>query len=341
MLKFSNPYMFWYLFGLIPLAVLMIIILRWKKQRIRQHFNSSNLDTIIPFLSYSKWIIKQCLIMVAFVLLIFTLARPKFGSKVRMTRSVGIDLVIAVDVSTSMLCEDIKPNRIESTKDAVAAFLEKLNGDRVGLVAFAGEADVLVEMTNDYAAIKNMLSALHPSMFGTQGTSISKAIDIGLTAFPKDIKSAGAIILLTDGEDHEGELESTIKKAKDRGIHIFTVGIGTAAGGPIPLYDQNGRLKGNKYDNFDKEIITKSNPDLLSDIAVKGNGKYYSGEDPLTALMEINTELRKLERTEFENKNEEGLEERFQWVLIFVITLLIVELLYSEKRGKWLKKMDI
>lgn len=305
------------------------------------HFNKQHLGVLIPHLSYGKWLFRYVLVGFTFCLLIISLARPKFGPKMRMTKSVGVDLVIAVDVSTSMLCEDIKPSRLESTKDAIAAFLEKLKGDRVGLVAFAGEADVMVEMTNDYAAIKNMLSGLHPSMFGTQGTSLSKAIDISLTSFPKNLKSAGAIVILTDGEDHEGELDKMISKARKKNIHIYTVGIGTANGGPIPVYDENGNFRGNKLDTHDKEIITKSNPELLNDIAQKGGGKYYAVEDPLTALMEINKELRTLERSEFESKNEDGLEDRYQWILIFVITLLLIELLYTDKKGKWLKKMDV
>jgi Ca-activated chloride channel family protein len=208
-------------------------------------------------------------------------------------------------------------------------------------VAFAGQADLLVEMTNDYAAIRNMLSGVHPSMFGTQGTSLSEAIRVSLMAFPDNMKSAGAIILLTDGEDHEGELDNMIKKANKKGINIFTIGIGTNAGGPIPLYDAQGILKGYKSDNNNQQITTKSNPQLLEDIARKGKGTYYKGEDPLTALMDINRELRKLEKETFESKNEEGLEEQFQWILIFVVILLFVEVFYTNKKGKLLKKIDV
>ncbi len=341
MLKFSNAYIFWAMLGVLILLGLVIFRYAWRKRKIKKHFADQNIKSIIPEISLGRWIFRYILVSLIFLLIVLTLTRPKFGPKVRMTKSTGIDLVLAIDVSNSMLCQDIKPNRLESTKDAVAAFLEKLGGDRVGLVAFAGQADLLVEMTNDYAAIKNMLPGVQPSMFGTQGTSLSKAIEISLMAFPNDMKSAGAIILLTDGEDHEGDLDKMIAKARKKDIHIYTIGVGTANGGPIPIYDANGSLRGNKLDTYDKEIITKANPQLLSDIAKKGGGTYYSGEDPLTALIDINKELRKLEKETFESKNEEGLEDQYQWILIFVIILLVLELFYSDKRGKLLKKIDV
>jgi Ca-activated chloride channel family protein len=341
MLKFSHPYMFWFLFGVIFIFGLVIMRYIWRKKKIRNNFAAKNITEVIPELSFGRWIFRYILLSAAFILIVLTLTEPKFGPKVRMTKSSGIDLVIAIDVSTSMLCEDIQPNRLERTKDAVAAFLEKLKGDRVGLVAFAGQADLLVESTNDYAAIKNMLAGVGPGMFGTQGTSLSEAIRVSLKAFPKNMKSAGAIIILTDGEDHEGQLDDMISKANSRGVNIFTIGIGTNAGGPIPIRDADGNLIQNKKDDQGQEIITKSNPELLADIAKKGKGSYYKGEDPLSALLDINKELRKLEKQVYESKNEEGLEEQFQWILIFVIILLFGEVFYTNKRSKLLKKIDV
>ena len=186
-----------------------------------------------------------------------------------------------------------------------------------------------------------MLAGVNPSMFGTQGTSISEALKVSLKAFPDKMKNAGAIILLTDGEDHEGALDDMINKANKKGINIFTIGIGTNAGGPIPLYDSEGTFKGNKQDNSNKEVITRANPQLMEDIAKKGKGTYYKGEDPLSALLDINKELRKLEKETFESKNEEGLEEQFQWILILVILFMFGEIFYTDKKGKLLKKMDV
>ena len=333
--------MFYALFGVIFIIGMALLRFVWKKRRLKQHFAKGNLKEVVPQLSFGRWMFRYIMLSVIFVLVVLTLTRPKFGPKVRMTKSTGIDLVLAIDVSTSMLCEDIKPNRLERTKDAIAAFLEKLRGDRISLVAFAGQADILVEMTNDYAAVKNMLAGVHPSMFGTQGTSLSEAIRVSLEAFPDKMKTAGAIVILTDGEDHEGELDAMIAKANKKGINIFTIGIGTNSGGPIPMYDANGTLVGYKQDSYNKEVITKANPQLLEDIAKKGKGNYYKGEDPLSALMEINRELRKLEKETFESKNEEGLEEQFQWILIFVIILMVVEIYYTDKKGKLLKKLDV
>ena len=333
--------MFWCLLGVCFLVGLVVLRLVWRKRKLRRFFAEKNIPAVIPDLSFGRWIFRYIMISVIFILIVVALARPKFGPKVRMTKSTGIHLVIAIDVSTSMLCQDIQPNRLERTKDAVAAFLEKLRGDQVALVAFAGQADLLVEMTNDYAAIRNMLAGVQPSMFGTQGTSISEAIKTSLMAFPKNMKTAGAIILLTDGEDHEGQLDEMISRANSKGVHLFTIGIGTNAGGPIPLYDAQGNFRGNKMDDKNQEIITRANPELLEGIAKKGKGTYYKGEDPLTALMDINRELRKLEKETFESKNEEGLEEQFQWILIFVIILLSVELFYTDKKGKLLKKIDV
>lgn len=341
MLKFSNPYMFYALFGVIFIIGLAALRYFWKRKRLKQHFSKNNLKELAPQLSFGRWIFRYIMLSVIFILVVLTLTRPKFGPKVRMTKSTGIDIVLAIDVSTSMLCEDIKPNRLERTKDAIAAFMEKLRGDRVSLVAFAGQADILVELTNDYAAIRNMLAGVNPSMFGTQGTSLSEAIKVSLGAFPDKMKSAGAIVILTDGEDHEGQLDAMIDMANRKGINIFTIGIGTNAGGPIPLYDSNGILQGYKQDSQNNQVITKANPQLLEDIAKKGKGNYYKGEDPLSALVEINRELRKLEKETYESKNEEGLEEQFQWILIFVIILMVVEIYYTDKKGKLLKKLDV
>lgn len=341
MLKFSNLYIFWFLLGAVFIMGLVLLRFFWRKKRIKKHFSAPVFNQVVPDISLGKWIFRYVILSSIFVLIVLTLTRPKFGPKVRMTKSTGIDLVVAIDVSTSMLCEDIKPNRLERTKDAIAAFMEKLQGDRVGLVAFAGQADLLVEMTNDYAAIRNMLAGVNPSMFGTQGTSISEALKVSLKAFPDKMKNAGAIILLTDGEDHEGALDDMINKANKKGINIFTIGIGTNAGGPIPLYDSEGNFKGNKQDNSNKEVITRANPQLMEDIAKKGKGTYYKGEDPLSALLDINRELRKLEKETFESKNEEGLEEQFQWILILVILFMFGEIFYTDKKGKLLKKMDV
>ena len=341
MLKFSNLYIFWFLLGTLFIVGLVILRYIWKRRKIKKYFSEKNVVTIIPELSFGRWVFRYIILLTVFVLIVLTLTRPRFGPKVRMTKSTGIDIVLAIDVSTSMLCQDIKPNRLERTKDAVAAFLEKLGGDRVGLVAFAGQADLIVEMTNDYAAVRNMLAGVNPAMFGTQGTSLSEAIRVSLMAFPKDLKTAGAIILLTDGEDHEGALDDMISKANRKGINIFTIGIGTNSGGTIPLYNEQGIQVGNKQDDHNQEIITRANPQLLEDIAKKGKGTYYKGDDPLAALLDINKELRKLEKESFESKNEEGLEEQFQWILIFAIILLFIELFYTNKRSKLLKKMDV
>jgi Ca-activated chloride channel family protein len=333
--------MFYALFGVIFIIGLAVLRIVWRRKRLKQYFAKNNLKEVAPHLSFGRWIFRYIMLSVIFILVVLTLARPKFGPKVRMTKSTGIDIVLAIDVSTSMLCEDIKPNRLERTKDAIAAFMEKLRGDRISLVAFAGQADILVEMTNDYAAVRNMLAGVHPSMFGTQGTSLSEAIRVSLEAFPDKMKTAGAIVLLTDGEDHEGELDAMIEKANRKGINIFTIGIGTNSGGNIPIYDSYGTLTGYKLDSHNQEVITKANPQLLEDIAKKGKGNYYKGEDPLSALIEINHELRKLEKETFESKNEEGLEEQFQWILIFVIILMVIEIYYTDKKGKLLKKLDV
>jgi len=333
--------MFYALFGVIFIIGLAVLRYFWKRERLKKYFSKNNLKEVVPQLSFGRWIFRYIMLSVIFILVVLTLTRPKFGPKVRMTKSTGIDIVLAIDVSTSMLCEDIRPNRLERTKDAIAAFMEKLRGDRISLVAFAGQADILVEMTNDYAAVRNMLAGVHPSMFGTQGTSLSEAIRVSLAAFPDKMKSAGAIVILTDGEDHEGQLDAMIDKANRKGINIFTIGIGTNSGGPIPIYDSNGILKGYKQDYKNNQVITKANPQLLEDIAKKGKGNYYKGEDPLSALIEINRELRKLEKETFESKNEEGLEEQFQWILFFVIILMIVEIYYTNKKGKLLKKLDV
>lgn len=341
MLKFSYPYMFWFMFGVIPIAALVILRYVKRKHLYARFFNPSNIKTVLPDLSFKKWLFRYLIISIIYVLIVATLTGPKSGTRVMMTKSLGMDIVLAIDVSNSMMADDLKPNRLEHTKDAISAFLEQLRGDRVGLVSFAGAADLTVELTTDYAAIKNVLPGVIPQMFGNQGTSLSEAIRVSLLAFPDKMKSAGAIIILTDGEDHEGNLDKMIRRANKKGIKIYTIGIGSPDGAKIPIYNDKGIVTGYRLDNHDNVITTKANPVLLKDIAEKGKGSYHSGENPLAALSTINNELRTFEREVYERKNDDGLKPQFQWVLIFVVILMLLEIIYSDKRGKILRKLDI
>lgn len=341
MLKFSNAYLFWLL--LIAVVWFGVTVLQWiqKRNKLQKLFNESVIEKVVPHYSFGKYFFRIILITLAIIFIIITLARPKFGAKVQMLKSVGVDMVIAMDVSNSMMAQDISPNRLERTKDAISAFLDKLNGDRVAFVAFAGKADIIVEMTIDYAAVKNSVSVASPDMFATQGTSMSEALRVSLLAFPEDLKSAGAIILLTDGEDHEGAIEEQLNQCNKKGITVYTVAIGTEKGGPIPFYDHTGVLKGYKTDASNQPVITAANRALLQDMATKGKGKFYAEDDPLTSLLAIQKELSVLEKTAYENKNEDGLAEQFQWILILVIFILVLEVFYSNKKGRTLKKIDL
>lgn len=340
MIYFSNSIFFWGLL-IIPFWILaLVFFLRWKKKTMLKFASANLLDLMFPQYSKGKIVAKHILFTISFALLIIVLARPRMGMKVQEVLTEGADIVIALDVSNSMLAEDLKPNRLERAKQAINVLLDQLTSDRIGLVVFAGTARKQIPITIDYATAKMTIQTISTDDINTQGTSLSAALEMAISTLPEERKGSGAIILISDGEDHEGQALEIAKTAREQQIFIHTIGIGSPQGVPIPVYE-NGHLKGYKTDKNNQTVITKLNENMLKQLAAEGGGIYVKGNNPTLALNQIKKEIDHMEKQVVTMKRHEDGEERFQWILIFAILLLIIEIILGEKAIGLMSRMDM
>jgi len=295
---------------------------------------------LIPLKSIAKLNLKFILKIFAILFLIIGLANPQVGTKIEEVKQVGIDVFILLDVSLSMKAEDIKPNRLEKAKHDIARLIQKLKGDRIGLIVFSGDAYVQFPLTTDYAAANLFLSAVDVTTVPQPGTSIAKAIKMAIQSFKAKEATQKAIIVITDGEDHEGETEAIAKKAADMGIRIYSIGLGSPAGAPIPLYSNSGKRIGFKKDKRGEPVLTKLDEAILQKIASATNGKYYRGSTTQDELNLIYSDLSKIEQTEFGVKKITDYEDRFYYFIAVTFLLLIVESFISSNKSKLLSKFE-
>lgn len=340
MISFSNSFMFWGLLEVPVWVFLLVLFLRWKKKSMLKFATAQLQHTMFPQFSKGKIIAKHILFIISYALLIIVLARPRMGMKVQEVKTEGADIVIALDVSNSMLAEDLKPNRLERAKQAISVLLDQLKGDRIGLVVFAGTARKQIPITIDYATAKMTVQTISPDDVNTQGTSLSAALEMAINTLPEERKGSGAIILISDGEDHEGQALEIAQHAKEKQIYIHTVGIGSPQGVPIPVYE-NGQLKGYKTDKNNQTVITKLNEAMLQQLAAAGGGIYVKGNNPTAALDQIKKEIDRMEKQVVAMKRHEDGEDRFQWILIFAILLLGIEIMLGEKASGLMNRIDM
>lgn len=278
--------------------------------------------------------------MTGYAFLVIALANPQIGSKLIEGERKGIDLVIALDVSTSMLAKDIEPSRLERSKQSISRLIDQLGNDRIGIVVFAGQAYVQLPITTDYAAAKMFLSAINTNIVPVQGTAIGAAIELSAKSFDNETHSK-AIIIITDGENHEDDPVKQAKTASDQGINIFTVGMGLPEGAPIPDYDSYNRQTGFKKDKQGNTVVTRLNEGMLQQIAAAGNGIYVRANNTQVGLNKIFDEISKLEKTEFESKIFSDYESRFHYFIALSLLFLILEILIFERKNKWLRKIKL
>lgn len=340
MLKFGATYMFYFL-GIVPvLFLLYFLFMAQKRKQTKAIVDKELFPKVVPNWSRSKILLRYILWSLVASSLVITLAQPKFGLRLKKATVASADFVIALDISNSMLAEDLRPNRLARAKQAISGLLDKLKGDRVGLVIFAGAADVQSSVTNDYATIKMLLPSFSTNTISAQGTALASAIQLSMDALPKERKGAAAIVLLTDGEDHEGAAVEAATKARQNNIIVHTIGVGSETGAPIPIY-KNNVVADYFKDRNGEVVISKLNEASLQEIAKAGGGIYLRGSNPATALETVYKEIQKMEKQVSESNNFEGLDDKFQYPLFFAFLLLIVELLISDKANKLLKKIDI
>lgn len=339
-LRFEHPeYLYWLL--VIPVLIAIYIFIRIiNKRQFKKFADNKFLGFLIPLASRARSNTKFVLFILVITLGIFAAANLQTGSKMEEVKREGIDMFFCIDISNSMNAEDIAPNRLERSKQAINNIINQLRGDRIGIIVFAGNAYVQLPITTDYAAAKLFLSTINTSLIPSQGTEIGSAINLAVKSFGNS-ENSKAIIVISDGEDHEnGDAVKAAQEAAKLGIKIYTIGMGLEDGAPIPLYNQYGKRTGYKKDREGNIVITKLDDNMLRQIAEIGDGIYRRASNSNVGLDEIIDEINKAEKTEIDSKVFTDYEDQFQWFLGAAIILLIMEILISSGKKEWESKFN-
>lgn len=326
---------FLYGFGLVPLLIFIYILSRnWRKRRLNAVGDADLVSRLVNDASSFKPLLKFALMIFAFSAILLAIANPQIGSKLEKVKREGIEIMLAVDISNSMLSDDIKPSRLDRTKQSIQQLIDKLENDRIGIVIFAGKSFLQLPLTSDYSSAKLLTSTLSPELITTQGTAIGAAIDLCSESFSQSEKHNRTIILLTDGENHEDDALAAAERAKEKGIVIHSVGMGSIDGGPIPI-EQNDVRVGFRKDGDGNVIITKLNSSALEQIASSTGGKFIRASSTELDLTELLKELLKLDKEEFDSKVFTDYDSKFQIFILIALFFLVVELILSERRNKF------
>ncbi len=333
---------YFYLLGIIPVLVMLYLIHQlWRRRAQRRFAEARLLRRLAPDRSFFKPQLKFLLLLGGLTLLVVGLVNPKMGTKLETVKREGVDIVFAVDVSKSMLAEDIAPNRLEKAKRLVSEIINELASDRVGIIAYAAQAYPQLPITTDYGAAKMFLQSMNTDMLSSQGTAIGQAIDLAATYFDDEQQTNRVLFIVSDGEDHsEGGMAEAVEKAIEQGIRIYTIGVGTSKGAPIPI-KRNGVLESLKKDNQGEVVITRLNEEVLSEIASEGNGEYLDGTNTADAVAFISETLQQMDKMEFEAKQFAEFKDQFQWFLGGALLLLFLDIFVLERKTSWLRKLDL
>ncbi len=333
MFRFANIQLL-HLLWLIPaLVIFYTLVFKAKKAALKRFGNLELMKKLAENTGRGRQIAKVFMIIAAVAFIILALARPQIGTKMEEVKREGVDVFIAIDVSLSMLAQDIAPSRLTKAKHEVESLINRLQGDRVGLIAFAGTAFVQCPLTLDYGAAKLFLDILDPSLIPTPGTAIGAAIQKAIESFDQKERKHKVLVLITDGEDHEGDVMKWAEEAERQGIVIYTVGIGSPKGDPIPMGSDVDAGRGFKKDRDGQVVITKLDEVTLEKIALQTNGKYYRATSGEEELKKIYAEIEKMEKKELGSMRFSQFEDRFQYLLIIGIVLLTLEVIIPERRN--------
>ncbi|MBF8294808.1 MAG: hypothetical protein HW389_1353 [Bacteroidetes bacterium] len=338
MLRFAHPDYLWALLAIPLLALGFFLLHRWRRVLLRRFVSEPLISQLAPDASTAKRTVKQALLLLSFACLIIAAANPQVGTRLEEVKREGIDLFIALDVSLSMKAEDIRPSRLEKAKRDVSDLLRKLEGDRVGLIVFAGEAFVQFPLTADYSAADLFINAVDVEAVPIPGTMIGSAIEVALKSFRKDLPTQKAIVVVSDGENTEGDITGAVDRARKEGVRVFAIGMGTPDGNPIPLYGATGERTDYKHDRAGNIVLTKLDESALQQIALTTGGSYRRATNAGNEIDEIHKELAALQKTEMGSLQVTGFEDQFHYPLTLAIILLLIELLLSERRGKLLTR---
>ena len=337
MFRFEDPIYLWLLVLIPILALVRFISYRNQRKRLRKFGDPSLLKELMPDVSRFRPSVKFWVLLGALALLIVMLARPQLGTKISHEKRVGIETIIAIDISNSMLAEDVIPSRLDRSKMMVENLVDHFTNDKIGLIVFAGDAFVQLPITSDYVSAKMFLSSINPSMMATQGTDIARAIEMATHSFTQEEGIGKAIIVITDGEDHEGGALEAAEAAKDEGMRVYVLGVGSVNGAPIPISGTGDYMK----DRAGNTVMSALNEDMCKQVAQAGGGAYIHVENNSAAQQQLDRELDKLSKKETSTTVYSEYDEQFQAVGILVLLLLIIEICILDRRNPLLKRISL
>jgi Ca-activated chloride channel family protein len=340
MLRFAHIEYLWGLV-LIPVFILLFIaVSAWKAKAVKSLGDRNVVNLMIPDVSFSRPWLKFILFAIAFGLLVIGAADPQLGSRMEEEKRKSADLMILLDVSNSMLSQDLAPNRLENAKRALAQLIDNLHGDRIGLIVFAGDAYVQMPITTDYSAAKLFLNTINTNMVPTQGTAIGAAIDLGMKSFDFKNGTGKAMIIITDGENHEDDAVAAAKNATDKDVTVHVIGVGSPEGAPIPIY-RNGKQEGFHTDSTGKSVVSKLDENMGKEIAAAGNGAYVRATNANSGLSIVMGQIDKIQRKTVDTKSFKDFEDRFQYFLVIAFLLLVVEFFISNRKSQRLSNLKL
>lgn len=340
MYQLEQPIYFYVLFAIPVILVLFIGVLLWRKNLQRKFADTSLFSKLAPNKSTFKPILKVVVLCLAVACLSFGLVNPKIGTKLETVKREGVDLVFALDVSKSMVAEDIAPNRIEKSKQLITQIINSLAGDRIGIIGYAGSAFPQVPITTDFSSAKLFLNSMNTDMVSSQGTAITEAIQLAETYYDDEDQVNRVLVIISDGEDHEGNVTEMAEAAAEKGIKIYTIGVGTLAGGPIPI-KRNGVLQYYKKDQNNEQVITRLGEETLREIAEEADGEYIDGSNTKEVVETIKAILSGMNKKEFEAKQFTDFKDQFQWFLGGALFLLLLDVFLLERKTAWLQKLNL
>jgi Ca-activated chloride channel homolog len=340
MIKFAHPEYLIYLLALPLVAALLVFLWMRAKKRMKTFADISSLNKMISGRSRVKFWLRGSIYLLALAMLIIGMANPQIGTKYEEVTRTGIDLIVAIDVSNSMLAQDIKPSRIDAAKRELNTLIGNLKGDRIGIIVFAGSAYTHLPLTSDYSAAQLLSDVIYTGIAPKAGTSIASAIELARESFKNEDGKYKAMVIITDGENHEDNPFDVAEEAADEGITVHTIGMGSTEGAPIPTM-RDGRVTGQKRDREGNTVITRLDADALQKIADATGGTFTRASNAQDNLGAVFTEIEKMEKKDFGSKEFTAHEDRFQFLLAAGILLLILELIISEKRNRFLSRFAL
>ncbi|MDL2251310.1 VWA domain-containing protein [Odoribacter sp. OttesenSCG-928-J03] len=328
-----------YLLAIIPLLLLFhIVMINKKKKAISEFGNPETIYPLMPLISLKRETWKFSLIMLSLIFLIFAAAGPQFGSKLQQVKKQGVEIIIALDVSNSMMAQDIKPNRLERAKMAISRMIEKLSNDKVGLVVFAGDAYVQLPITTDYSSARLFLSGINTDIVPVQGTAIGAAIDVAVKSFTPETETSKAIIVITDGENHQDDAITAAKNAREKGIYIHTIGMGMEQGAPIPEKGTPGEFM---KDGTGNVVVSKLDEQTLKAISQAGEGLYIRASNSDVGLTTLLDEVNRMEKSLLEERVYSDYAEKYQYFILAGLFLLLIEFMVLARKNRYIMKLNL